>query len=111
MIPFAKTFASCTAAFLLIGTAGAETRFSVDFPYTTQATAEQNYQGFKRTAYRACRAEYRQTRSLSLRHNLVKACQSQVLDLVVDRVQDPEILALHRPNTQSPDWRVFADNN
>jgi len=110
MTRFAKALACASAALIIAGTASADSGFNVDFRYAPNASAERTYTGFKQTARKACRDEYRTQRSTSLRHHLVRACQAQLLDRVVERVNDPAILALHRPGDERIQRRLFAQN-
>lgn len=110
MTCFTKTIACCLSALAMIGSASAESSFTVDFKYTPTASAESNYESFKRTARKACNQEYRRTRPLSIRIHQIQACRAELLDLVVDRVDNPEIAALHGLDTPRPQWRRFAQN-
>lgn len=106
---FTKTLAACASALFLAGAAAAQTGFSVDFTYSPSAPAAETYEGFKRTAEKACRAEYgRGFDTVRMRQHLVSTCKAQVLDQVVEQVASPAILALHNPEEAAPRWRLVA---
>lgn len=109
MTCFSRTLAACAAALVIAGTSAADSTISVDFNYAPNGSAEQNYNSFRKSARRACRAEYRRDRlSAGVRQHLVNACKAEMLDLVVDRVNRPDILALHQSDAAKPKWRLFA---
>lgn len=106
----AKLTAAAAIAAALTGAASADqgrTAYTLEFSYNPAATAEANYDAFRRLARREC--ETPGVRPLQqIRQE--RACVVEILDRFVETLGRPEVAALHAERTgrRPADMRDYA---
>lgn len=92
-----KAIAAVSALCVMAGNALAQDTFTVKFDYTPSASAEENYQGFKETAKKACYKKYRRVRNLGVRSHGERLCRKQLLDDVIAETNSKVLMVMHEP--------------
>ncbi|MEM9669077.1 MAG: hypothetical protein AAF950_09150 [Pseudomonadota bacterium] len=100
MIANLKKLGACCFALALAlpAAAGSTEDFKVEFNYNPYASEAETYDGFKRTARRACISETHGLRGV-FRTQLQKQCEAELMDRVVMKTKMPSLIALHEAET------------
>ena len=99
MFTFTKTLAAAAAALAFSGAASADDAIKVSFTYAPDASVEQTYRAFERTAKKACKVKLRDVSSIAVKRKIEAACQADMMTKAVSTTGDAMLIALHDAET------------
>ncbi|MEL6386193.1 MAG: hypothetical protein AAFR00_02480 [Pseudomonadota bacterium] len=94
-----KTVFAGAALIAAAGTASATESFEATFAYNPNATFEETYKDFERTARSACRIDLRRAGGLVAKRKVEKACRADLMNKVIDATESAALSAYHAQQT------------
>ena len=94
----------------MAGAASAQTTFQVRFDHNPQASAEENYASFERTARKACNVSVKEAGGVLDKVRQERPCIARLMTDAVKATNNAALSSLHAQRTGAPTTAVASRN-